>query len=216
MSTGSKPYHLHHYDSPEHQYSTAKLGIWLFMATEILMFGGLFVLYAIYKNKYPGIFIDGSRSLNWKLGMLNTGVLILSSFTMAMGIYYLQHNQKIKAVINLWITVACGAVFMVVKYFEWTHKFEHGIKAGKFFTAHDFSYSNQALYYSLYYTMTGLHGTHVLVGMGLIIWVAIKAAKGHFGSHYYTPVEGVGIFWHLVDLIWIYLFPLLYLIDMAR
>lgn len=214
MSTG-KPYHLHHYDSADHQYSTAKFGIWLFMATEILMFGGLFVLYAIYKHKYPGIFIEGSRSLDWKMGCLNTAVLITSSLTMALGIYFLQKNQKNKAVFSLFFTVACGAVFMIVKYFEWTHKFHLGIFPGKYFAA-TAEYGNQALYYSIYYTMTGLHGVHVLVGMGLITWVAIKAAKGHFGPHYYTPVEGVGIFWHLVDLIWIYLFPLLYLIDMAK
>ncbi len=211
MSTG-KVYHLHHYESPEHQYSTAKFGIWLFMATEILMFGGLFVAYAIYKHKYPGIFIDGSKFLDWRLGALNTVVLIGSSLTMALGIYFLQKNQIKQAVTSLFVTVGCGAIFMIIKYFEWTHKFHHKIYPGKFFAYEGAEYSNQGLYFSLYYMMTGLHGTHVLVGMGLITWVAIKASRGEFGPHYYTPVEGVGIFWHLVDLIWIYLFPLLYLV----
>lgn len=214
MSTG-KPYHLHHYDSPEHQYSTAKQGVWFFMATEILMFGGLFVAYALYKNIYPEIFHFGSKLLDWRMGALNTVVLITSSLTMALGIYYIQQKENNKAFWNLMATVGCGLIFMVVKYFEYAHKFHEHIYPGIHFAYAPAGVDvpiNQGLYFSLYFMMTGLHGTHVLVGMGMITWVAFKTRRGEFGPHYYTPVEGVGIFWHLVDLIWIYLFPLLYLV----
>ncbi|MDZ4661515.1 MAG: cytochrome c oxidase subunit 3 family protein [Pseudomonadota bacterium] len=214
MST-DKPHHLHHYESPEHQYSTAKQGVWVFMATEILMFGGLFVAYALYKNIYPEIFVFGSSLLDWRMGALNTVVLIASSLTMALGIHYIQKKENTKAFWNLILTVVCGLIFMVVKYFEYSHKFHEHIFPGKHFAYAPVGVDvpvNQGLYFSLYFMMTGLHGTHVLIGMGMILWVAIKTRRGDFGPHYYTPVEGVGIFWHLVDLIWIYLFPLLYLV----
>jgi cytochrome c oxidase subunit III len=201
----------HHFKDAAHQFETAKQGIWLFMVTEILMFGGLFVAYAIYHNMYPEMFAEGASHLNWKMGFFNTLVLIFSSFTMALGIYFLQINEQKKAVMSLAITVLCGAIFMVVKYFEYTHKIHLGLLPGKFFAGEAVA-SNLPLYFSFYFCMTGLHGLHVLIGMGLIVWVMIRAMKGEFGPEYYTPVEGVGIFWHIVDLIWIYLFPILYLI----
>jgi cytochrome c oxidase subunit 3 len=182
------------------------------MATEILMFGAIFVAYAIFHTLYPDMFAEGASHLDWKLGFTNTLVLIFSSFTMALGIYYCQKNQKQKAVVSLLITLLCGLVFMTIKYFEYHHKFELGLFPGKYFAFADAKHSNLALYFSFYFVMTGLHGLHVLIGMGLITWVLIRTAKGEFNEKYFTPVEGVGIFWHIVDLIWIYLFPILYLI----
>jgi cytochrome c oxidase subunit III len=195
MSTTNHGHHhpalAHHFRSMSEQFDAAKLGIWLFLCTEILMFGGLFVGYIIFHGLYPEMFAEGAKQLDWRLGAVNTIVLLFSSFTMAAGIHFAQKNDK---------------------YFEYTHKFHLGFSPGKFFSAENVEHANLALYFSFYFLMTGLHGSHVLVGMGLIIWVMIRTKKGEFSSEFYTPVEGVGLFWHLVDLIWIYLFPLLYLV----
>lgn len=217
MSTGSHTqvgghHYAHHFKSAEHEFETSKQGIWLFMATEILMFGAIIVAYALFHAIYPEMFAEGAKYLDWKMGFINTLVLIFSSFTMALGIYYAQKNDKSKTVLCLLTTIICGFIFMTIKYFEYTHKFEHGLYPGKWFTHEGAEHANLALYFSFYYVMTGLHGLHVLIGMGLITWVLIRASKGEFNENYYTPVEGVGIFWHIVDLIWIYLFPILYLI----
>lgn len=213
MSTVNHSSHLaHHFKTMEQQFDAAKLGVWLFLCTEILMFGGLFVGYIIFHGVYPEMFAEGAKHLDWRLGAINTAVLLLSSFTMAIGIHYAQTNQRDKSFMALAVTVICGAIFMVIKYFEYTHKFHIGLEPGKFFHFEGAEHSNLALYFSFYFLMTGLHGSHVLVGMGLIIWMMIRTKRGEFSSEYYTPVEGVGLFWHLVDLIWIYLFPLLYLV----
>jgi cytochrome c oxidase subunit III len=238
-SSEHKFHHAHHFDSADHQYSSSKQGIWLFMATEILMFGGLFVGYLIYKSLYPEVFKAGSTFLDVRLGASNTVILILSSFTMALGIYFNQINKPKQAAIALAITIACACGFMGIKYVEYSHKFHIGLIPGTRMTNPDFpekiaeiatkehqdSLTKDELnarikelkkfapmYLGFYFVMTGLHGTHVLIGMGLILWVMIKTLRGSFSNEYYTPVEGVGIFWHIVDLIWIYLFPLLYLV----
>lgn len=240
MNTASKEshfHHAHHFESAAHQYSSAKQGVWLFMVTEILMFGGLFVAYLIYKSLYAPVFHVGSSYLDVKMGTINTFILITSSFTMALGIYFNQKNDKSKAIIFLAITILCALGFMLVKFFEYSHKIHLGLVPGKYFNnpefvqkVVDFATNMQAtssahqdidiaalkkiapLYFGFYFVMTGLHGFHVVIGACLILWVTIKTAKGHFGPEYYTPVEGVGLFWHIVDLIWIYLFPLLYLV----
>lgn len=205
-------HHAHHYDSADHEYATSKEGVWLFLTSEILMFGGLFVGYMIYHHLYPEVFLEGSKHLDWRLGALNTIVLLTSSLTMVLGVHYCQTNKKDKAVFNLAVTIICGAIFMIVKYFEYTHKIHEGLLPGTWYSADKHGISNIGLYYSFYFMMTGLHGIHVLAGMCLILWVLLRARKGEFNSNYFTPVEGVGLFWHLVDLVWIFLFPLLYLV----
>ncbi len=208
-----------HYRDAEHQYLSNKEGIWLFMVTEILMFGGLFVGYIIFHTIYPEMFAEGASYLDWHLGFINTLVLIGSSLTMALGIYYNQIAQPKKATYALIATVLCGAVFMVIKYFEYMHKFHLGIFPGMMLDAakmaehgHPVVHSNLGLYFGFYFCMSGLHGLHVLIGMGLISWLTYRNIRGDFNPKYYTPIEGVGIFWHIVDLIWIFLFPLLYLV----
>ena len=204
----------HHFKDATQQYLSGKEGIWLFMLTEILMFGAIFVAYAIYHHAYPEMFAEGAKSLDWKMGFVNTLVLIFSSFTMAISISYIQRNEQKKAVIALATTVLCGAIFMVIKYFEYTHKFHLGLFPGKFLDVAKVGaeHANLGLYFGFYYCMTGLHGIHVLLGMGLIIWCLIRTMRGDFHGQYWIVVEGVGIFWHIVDLIWIFLFPLLYLV----
>ena len=161
----------HHFDSYEQQVRSEKLGMWLFLATEILMFGGLFVAYLVYSREYPSIFKAGAQFLDWKKGAVNTVVLLFSSWTMAMSIYYAQKDQIKKCQTMLITTLFCGFLFMLIKYLEYSHKFHDGIFPGGFF-----SYTGEGfveglpLYFSFYYLMTGLHASHVLVGMSLIAW----------------------------------------------
>jgi cytochrome c oxidase subunit 3 len=215
-------HHAHHFESAEHEYQSAKQGVWLFLCTEILMFGGLFVAYLIFHRMFPETFFVGSKFTDVRYGAVNTVVLLFSSLTMALGIYYCQVNDRKKAIWSLAITILCGFAFMFIKYLEYSHKFHLGLLPGEWYAGNaeliakeigDIALpANLPLYFSFYYMMTGIHGIHVLIGMGLIGWVLVRAIKGEFGPHYYTPVEGVGLFWHLVDLVWIYLFPLLYLV----
>lgn len=204
--------HAHHFENSEHEYTTSKEGVWLFLTSEILMFGGLFVGYIIYASLYPEVFAEGSTHLSWQYGAVNTIVLLTSSLTMVLGVHFCQTNQKKKAVMNLAVTIACGFMFMAIKYIEYSHKIHEGLLPGTWYSADTHGLENIGLYFSFYFMMTGLHGIHVLLGMGMIAWVMIRAHRGEFSSDYYTPVEGVGLFWHLVDLIWIFLFPLLYLV----
>lgn len=203
----------HHFSSAEQEKETSKLGLWTFLATEILMFGGLFVAYLIYHSKYPELFAEGAKFLDWRLGALNTVILLISSFTVVLSIYYAQKNDSKKIALNLLITFLCAAGFLFVKYIEYHHKIELGLLPGNLFHYEGpVVHHNLGLYFSFYFLMTGLHGTHVIAGMCLIFWLWLRARRGDFNSEYYTPVECVGLFWHLVDVIWIYLFPLLYLV----
>jgi cytochrome c oxidase subunit III len=220
----------HHFDTMETQYHSAKLGMWLFLATEILLFSGLFVAYSIYRALHHEIFLHASHLLDVKMGGLNTAVLIGSSLSMALAVRAAQLSQKKWLIINLLITLTLAGGFLVVKYFEYTHKFHMGIFPGRFFSPdlhareieeYIVDSKGQPLeyvrnFFSIYYLLTGLHGLHVLFGMGAITWVLVRSFLGKFSSAYYYPVECVGLYWHLVDLIWIYLFPLLYLIDLRH
>jgi cytochrome c oxidase subunit 3 len=203
----------HHFSDPHQQLESAKLGMWLFLAQEILFFGALFVAYIINRAWHPEAFHYAHKLLDWRLGGLNTLVLLVSSLTAALAIRSAQTNNQKGIKINLIITILCAVTFMVVKYFEYSAKFAHGALPGFFFTA-DVPNADQAhIFFSLYFMMTGLHGLHVLVGIGIMVWLLIRASRGEFGSHYYTPLELTGLYWHLVDLIWIFLFPLLYLVS---
>jgi cytochrome c oxidase subunit 3 len=211
--TSSHPEHLaHHFTEVEQQRESAKMGMWLFLLTEILLFGGLFVAYTIYRVWQPDMFINAHRFLDVHLGTLNTIVLIASSVTMALAIRSMQLDDRKKAIFFLCSTLALAAVFLVVKYFEYSHKIHLGQLPGKYYTFTGIEGDNPHIFFSIYFMMTGLHGIHVLAGIGVISWVLKKTIKGEFSSQYYTPMELTGLYWHLVDMIWIYLFPLLYLI----
>ncbi|WP_456405561.1 cytochrome c oxidase subunit 3 family protein [Caldithrix abyssi] len=202
----------HHFADAEQQRESAKLGMWIFLVTEVLLFSGLFVFYAVYRALHPDMFINAHKYLDVYLGTINTVVLISSSVTVALAIRSLQLNKSKVAARYLLATLLLAAVFLVVKYFEYHHKFELGQLPGKFYTFQGIEGTNPHVFFSIYFMMTGLHGLHVLGGMGAIFIMWIKTIKGHFNSEYYTPVENTGLYWHLVDLFWIYIFPLLYLI----
>lgn len=212
-STSHSRFLQHHFVDAEQQFDAAKMGMWIFLVTEILFFGGLFAAYIVYRSWYPELFTLASEELNTLWGGVNTLVLIGSSLTVAMAIKSAQLNQKKNIAINLGITLALAAVFMVIKYFEWTHKFHLGIFPGQFYAFEGIDHPKANIFFSLYYLMTGLHGIHVVIGIGLMVWLLWRSLKGHFDSEYYTPVEITGLYWHLVDIIWIFLFPLFYLID---
>jgi cytochrome c oxidase subunit 3 len=294
----------HHFDTPVQQFDSGKLGTWLFLTTEILLFSGLFCAYAVYRANHPQVFEFAHQYLDKRLGALNTIVLIFSSFTMAWGVRAAQLGKKNLCVTLLGITIVCGAAFMCVKYVEYTTKFREALypgshynptempktdvneekAAGKLAAAeaklpevadntapttdlmktiapaiktapdgHTFEGSsisrapagpqglnpnwvasensrlrreevsverhepmdepnNVQIFFSIYFMMTGLHGVHVLAGMALIFWCLLRAKRGEFGPEYFSPVDFVGLYWHIVDLVWIFLFPLLYLI----
>lgn len=217
--SANHPAHVqHHFVDSDQQFESSKLGMWVFLVNEILFFGGLFCAYIIFRAWYPELFTQAALELNKLWGGVNTVVLIGSSLTVAMAIRSAQRNEIKGLRINLLITIALACVFMVIKYFEYEHKLHLGIAPGSFWNptpeiAAVLDHPKANIFFSIYYMMTGIHGLHVLVGIGLMIWLYIRAGKGHFGSEYYTPVEITGLYWHLVDLIWIFLFPLLYLIE---
>ena len=190
----------HHELDPVVEYNSSKLGMWLFLGTEILLFGGLFAAYAIFRAKYPEMFLEQHQKLDVKLGAINTIILLISSFTMAIAVWAAKKGKQKQVVIFLIITIICGLIFGVNKYFEYGAKFSHHI------------YPSTSIFFSLYFLMTGLHMLHVFIGLILLAVIAVLAHKGVFTKEYNTPVEVGGLYWHLVDLIWIYLFPLLYLI----
>jgi len=329
------PHLAHHWDTPVQQFEAGKLGMWLFLATEVLLFGGLFCAYAVWRGNHPELFKYGSQFLDTTMGATNTVVLILSSLTMAWGVTAAQQNKRGLLILMLSLTLVGAATFMVIKYFEYTHKFHEGWYPGiKFYDvpsehSHTFWSDHEAhggaeparslpatpggavhpptvnvhapasettaepaheatqpntqngfqletvaitpapgpatppveaptfqpartgpsglapepvldakpfefeqrhheatvhplrdpdrprnahMFFNIYFMMTGLHGIHVLVGMIVITWLLIRAIKGHFGADYFTPVDLGGLYWHIVDLIWIFLFPLFYLI----
>lgn len=205
----------HHYDSPYQAAASGKFAFWLFLATEIMLFGGMFAGYFIFHGLYPEAFVIGGFQLNWKLGALNTSLLLFSSFTMALGVRASQLSLKRQMLGFMAVTVVCGLGFLIVKYFEYSAKIEHGLLPGRLFHPHDpvlAAVPHLPTFFSIYWTMTAIHGLHVVIGMALILWAMNGASKNRFHSGYYMPVDLVGIYWHLVDLIWIFLFPLLYLV----
>lgn len=284
----ANPHLAHHFDTPQQQFDAGKLGIWLFLLTEVLFFAGLFCAYTVYRAMHPEVFVYAHYFLDTKMGALNTCVLLVSSLTAAWAVRNAQLAQKKALIINIVITIACAFTFMCVKYVEYSHKYHDGLLPGHSFqpkeqiweletfrnrhpeaaeyaeklakldaqksetktaagakseggaepklerpteeelepllaaglvgprsldpSAHISRPRMGHVFFGIYFFMTGLHGFHVLIGIGIWIWMLLKAMKGHFGPSYFGPIDFTALYWHLVDLIWIYLFPLLYLI----
>jgi cytochrome c oxidase subunit 3 len=271
------PHLAHHFDTPTQQFESGKLGMWLFLGTELLMFGGLFCAYTIFRASHPDVFAYAHRFLDVKLGAINTVVLICSSFTMAWGVHAAQVGRRKLLVAMLSLTLLCAFGFLGIKVVEYTHKIRHGLMWGTNYRSQEMHApgpggasaerieapvgpathpaagvehvpapggaaersvvppaasapaglaklapadehaarsvpANPHLFFGLYFAMTGLHGIHVLAGILVIGWLLVGASRGAYGPAYFTPVDLVGLYWHVVDLIWIFLFPLLYLI----
>jgi cytochrome c oxidase subunit 3 len=212
VSTTHPAYLQHHFSDVEQQRESAKLGMWIFLLTEILLFGGLFVTYGIFRAWNPEMFLNAHKHLDVFLGTVNTIVLISSSVTMALAIRGMQTNNKKQTMALLLITLLLAATFLVIKYFEYSHKIELGQLPGNLYTYSGVQGNNPHIFFSIYFAMTGLHGLHVIIGMFAITWIMLRTARNEFCAQYYTPIEMAGLYWHLVDMIWIFLFPLLYLI----
>lgn len=295
---GHSPYQAHHFDTMQQQFEAGKLGMWLFLATEILLFGGLFCYYVVTKANNPELFKWGHHFLDKRWGATNTMVLLFSSLTMALAVREAQLGRKNRILFYLAVTLLCGAGFMGIKYIEYSKKFHEGLFPGAYFAyenvidseqmrdqqesedrlsnadldlpqatvivkdpktkglvaqpatpptglssaAAELEHSsgdsgkhggdhppglaidpshlptgprpaNAHIFFSIYFCLTGLHGIHVLIGMAVMVWLMVLAQQGRFGPGYFTPVDLGGLYWHLVDLIWIYLFPLLYLVE---
>lgn len=211
-----KHHHEHFFYSALQEKQSAKLGMWLFLVTEVLLFSGLFVGYTIIKYTQPEMWKEASAQLDVTLGAVNTLILITSSFTAALAVRAAATNQageNNKKLVGLLVaTIVLAGGFLVVKYFEYSHKFHVGMLPGEHYFYQGLEHPNPHIFFGIYFLMTGLHGIHVVIGMCVLGWVTWRAAKGHFYKDYYTPVDLGALYWHLVDLIWIYLFPLLYLV----
>ena len=207
--------HAHHWRSDAEEFDACKTGFWLFLSTEVLLFAGLFVAYAVFRMLYPEAFKNGSSLLDWRWGGLNTIVLLVSSYTMAMGIHHVQMGHFTRARINLALTLLAGLGFLCIKgTLEYYPKLMAGKAPGQFFTYPYASNPHEPIWWSVYYCATAIHASHVIIGMALIsraLW-RLRPSKLHYGPTHYTYVELTGLYWHLVDLVWIFLFPLLYLI----
>jgi len=196
--------------SEQIERETGKLGMWIFLFTELFLFGGLFLVYAVFRAKYSADFHTAAAELNTYIGTLNTVFLLVSSMTVAMSITAIQKNQKNLAVFLIALTIILAGLFMLNKYFEWSHKFEFNIYPGSEVLKN--LPQGELLFFGLYYMMTGLHALHVMIGMILLTITIFKIRTGTVSQSHYLHLENSGLYWHLVDLIWIFLFPLLYLI----
>jgi len=187
-----------------------KIGMWLFLYSEIILFGGLFVLYAAYFHRYPEFFAEGGKELNRIIGSINTVVLLVSSFTVAASITAIQKNEKKHTVWLLSFSLLCGVIFLVNKYFEWGTKIHHGIypNSEKLVSGEP----GVNIFFGLYYIITGLHGLHVIIGMTLLLISLVLVLRGKITSERFAMLDNSGLYWHLVDLIWIFVFPLFYLV----
>lgn len=232
----------HHFETHSQQFDAGKLGMWIFLLTEILLFGGLFCAYSVYRANHPSVFIDGAAFLDKNLGAANTCVLLFSSLTMAWGVRCAQKSQRRGLIVCLVLTLLCAGGFLGIKYVEYRHKWDDGLLWARQFDPTDhareaaaehareraeaepkfatslsdaqkaLSQKRVGVFFSIYFLMTGLHGIHVLAGIGAITWILVRSVKGHFSSQYFGPVDFVALYWHVVDMVWIFLFPLLYLI----
>jgi cytochrome c oxidase subunit 3 len=205
-------YVAHHFDDADQQRDASALGMWLFLVTEIMFFGGLFTAYVVYRAAFPVAFHAASHELDVTLGTLNTAVLLTSSLTMALAVHAAQVGKRGMLVSCLLLTMLLGSTFVGVKGYEYWHKWHEHLIPGSHFVFHGPDPANAQLFFSLYFAMTGLHAVHMIIGIVLLGVLAVRGARGMFGRFYYTPVELSGLYWHFVDLVWIFLFPLLYLL----
>jgi cytochrome c oxidase subunit 3 len=247
MDMNHDPNLAHHFETRSQQFESGKLGIWVFLLTEVLFFSALFVAYTIYRSNYPEVFQYASQFLDLKFGAINTVVLLFSSFTFAWAVRNAMLGETGKLQVNLLVTLLCAGAFMGIKYQEYSHKFHEGTLWGgnesSIFKLDEATVSGHmkehseawsvpkgsnslavkdldpvfrqklGVFFGVYFCLTGLHGIHVMIGMLLIIWLLVRTRRGHFGPKNFNAVDFGALYWHLVDLIWIFLFPLLYLIS---
>jgi cytochrome c oxidase subunit III len=207
-----RSYVAHHFPNLAQQEHAARLGMWLFLATELLLFGGLFTVYSVYRFLYAETFAEASRHLNLTMGTLNTVVLITSSLTAALGHHFAHQGKGRAAAFVLALTLVMALGFLVIKGYEWREDFHEGLLPGRYFSNTELRGVGGPMFFVVYFLLTGLHAIHVIIGMITLSVLAVLCLRGRFDHGYYTPVELGVMYWHLVDLVWIFLYPLLYLI----
>ena len=210
-----QPHHpalAHHFDSLQQQVEASTLGMWVFLVTEVLFFGGLFVTYSVYRSWYPAAFAAASHELDVTLGAINTAALITSSLTMALAVHAAQLGQRRLLMIFLVLTMTLGAAFLGIKSIEYYHKVAEHHVPGPGFQFEQEHIRHAQIFFSLYFVMTGLHALHMVIGIGIMLVMLWWSWRGTITAEYYSPIEISGLYWHFVDIVWIFLFPLLYLI----
>jgi len=231
--THSHPALQHHFENMEQQREAGTLGMWVFLVTEIMFFGGMFLAYTLYRSEHGAAFASASNHLDITLGAVNTGVLILSSFTMAMAVYFTQIGKSRPQIFSLILTIILGLTFLGIKAVEYRAKYNDSLIPGHLIPSRPFgpavaehgdedphklhllpgaTVKQVELFYWIYFAMTGMHALHMIIGAGLLTFLLIFSIKGRFGPEYHSPVEVIGLYWHFVDIVWIFLFPLLYLL----
>ena len=224
----------HHFENMEQQREAGTLGMWVFLVTEIMFFGGMFLAYTLYRYKYPEAFATASNHLDIRLGAVNTVVLIFRSFTMAMAVFYTQIGKRRNSIVCLVMTIVLGLTFLGIKAVEYRDKYVDNLIPGQLIPGHQFhpevakpgeeanehklhlvpgaTVHNVELFFWIYFAMTGMHALHMIIGVALLSVMTILALRGRFGPEYHSPIEISGLYWHFVDIVWIFLFPLLYLL----
>jgi cytochrome c oxidase subunit III len=202
----------HHFETMEQQHGANILGMWLFLATEIMLFGGLFAAYILFRMLYPDVFLESGEHQNVLLGAVNTAVLIGSSLTMALAVRSAQLGSKRPLLIFLAVTAALGAVFIGIKGIEYYEHYVEGLVPGIFWAPHDELDPRAQLFFFLYFVMTGIHALHIIIGITLILILLVRSRSGRYLGDSFLPIELMGLYWHFIDVVWVYLFPLLYLI----
>jgi cytochrome c oxidase subunit 3 len=212
MRTDARSALAHQFEDLPQQHEAVTLGMWLFLITEIMFFGGLFAAYGVYRSTHPQAWHEGSLHLDVVLGGVNTAVLITSSLTMALAVRAAQIGKRKELVLFLVLTMLFGAAFLGIKAFEYAHKFEAGLVPGVAFTYNGANAPQLQLFFLFYFIMTGMHALHMVIGLGVMTVLVVLAARGRLLGDFHKPVEVAGLYWHFVDIVWIFLFPLLYLI----
>ncbi len=226
------PQHRHHFESEQQQREAGSFGMWLFLLTEIMFFGGMFFAYLLYRNWYYPAFAAASNTLNVTEGAINTAILITSGFFMALGVWAAEVRKEGTLVLMLVLTMVFGVAFLGVKYDEYHEKFELHHVPGESFSISQFVHppldkhgkrtdeplapdmaQRTQVFFFLYFAMTGMHAIHMIIGLGLLLWLTWRARRGEFSAGYVAPIENFGLYWHFVDIVWLFLFPLLYLIN---
>ncbi len=225
------PQHRHHFETEGQQREAAGFGMWLFLLTEIMFFGGLFFAYLLYRNWYNPAFVAASHQLSIPLGGINTAILISSGFFMALGVWAAEIRNRSLLVLFLVLTTVFGFAFLGIKAVEYHEKWEKHHIPGASFDVADFvnpaahglhekplapdMAQKTQIFFFLYFAMTGMHALHMVIGLGLLLWLIWRASRGDFTRGYVSPIENFGLYWHFVDIVWIFLFPLLYLINLG-
>jgi cytochrome c oxidase subunit 3 len=205
-------YLQHHFEDAEQQFEASSLGMWAFLVTEILFFGGLFLGYLVYRSNFTEAFVAGSHELDITLGGVNTAVLIFSSLTMALAVHFAQLGKRKALIWALVFTIILGSAFLGIKTLEYAHKAHEHLMPGLGFQFDSPLAPQVRIFFSFYFAMTGTHAFHMIIGIGLLLYLVYRANQGRYSTAYFTPVEMIGLYWHFVDIVWIFLFPLLYLI----